>query len=255
MDTFKIQKSQKQKVSSLRQYQDLVLGTRSLWFLIKYELIVLLCGSLPGALGLVLRKLTYPLIIGEVGKGVVFGRDISLRHPQKIRIGDGTIIDDYCMLDAKGNDNQGIVIGSGVFIGRHTVLYCKNGNIFLEDKVNLGYRCTVFSSNEVKIGEGTLFAADCYVMSGGSYDYTDEKPFIEQDGTVSKGPLHIGKDCWLGAKVVVLDGASIGDHSVIGAGAVVTVPIPKGVVAVGIPAKVVKKIVHHSFASKEGKED
>ncbi|MBN1672979.1 MAG: hypothetical protein JXR37_18180 [Kiritimatiellae bacterium] len=58
----------------------------------------------------------------------------------------------------------------------------------------------------------------------------------------TKGPLTIGPNCWLGARVTVLDAANIGERCVIGAGAVVTKPIPPDSVAVGIPAKVVKTL-------------
>ena len=54
-----------------------------------------------------------------------------LRHPHKIRIGDNVVIDDNCLIDAKGESNAGIRIGSGVFIGRNTILSCKNGDIEL----------------------------------------------------------------------------------------------------------------------------
>ena len=59
----------------------------------------------------------------------VFGQNVVLRHPHKIRIGDNVVIDDNCLIDAKGDANRGITIGSGVFIGRNTILSCKNGDI------------------------------------------------------------------------------------------------------------------------------
>ncbi len=242
MSTFKIQKSQKQKSSSLKKYQELVIGNPSLWFLIKFELIVLFFGSIPGALGIFLRKWTYPFILGKVGKGVIFGHHITFRHPQKIKIGDDTLIDDFCLLDAKGSDNIGIEMGKGVYIGRNSLVYCKGGNLFLEDRVNVGHRTLIFSSNELRIGAGTMLAADCCLMSGGNYDYRSEIKFADQTGATSKGPLLIGSNCWLGAKVVVMDGASIGEGSVIGAGAIVTEPIAAKSIAVGVPARVIKQI-------------
>ena len=79
-----------------------------------------------------LRGKLYPLILGRVGRNVVFGANVTLRHPHKIAIGDNVVIDDQCCLDAKGTDNRGIVIGNGVFVGRNTILSCKNGDIVLE---------------------------------------------------------------------------------------------------------------------------
>ena len=55
-------------------------------------------------------------------------------------------------------------------------------------------------------------------------------------------PVHIGKNCWLGAGVIVLPGVSIGDNTVVGAGSVVTKDIPANVVAVGSPCRVLREI-------------
>lgn len=230
------------KKSKWQQYCDLVVGSRSFWFCLKYELINLLLSPIPGALGIGLRKWIYPSILGKVGKGIIFGHHVTFRHPRKIEIGEGTVIDDYSMIDAKGSNNCGISIGKHVYIGRQSIIYCKNGDIVLEDKVNLGHRCIIFSANHLHIGEGTMVAADCYAMSGGVYDYKSPVKYAEQDGAISKGPLSIGSNCWIGAKAVILDGASVGNHSVIGAGAVVTDPVPERSIAVGVPAKVIKKI-------------
>ena len=79
-----------------------------------------------------------------------------------------------------------------------------------------------------------------YLLSGGEYDLDDATPVALQPGTCTKGPLLIGEDCWIGAGAKVLDGASLGDHCVIGAGSVVNRPIPANSIAVGVPARVVK---------------
>lgn len=117
------------KISAKEKYQDMVIGSRSLWALIKFELIMLLFNSVPGALGFALRGKVYPLILGKVGRGAAFGRNISFRHPHKIKIGDGVLIDDNAMLDAKGVTNDGIIVGDDCFIGRNSILSCKNGTI------------------------------------------------------------------------------------------------------------------------------
>jgi len=228
--------------SRLQKYRDLVVGEPGWWPLLRYELICGLVGGMPGALGIWLRGKLYPRILGAVGRGVIFGRGLTLRHPRKIRLGDGVVIDDLCMLDAKGRSNDGITIEEGVFVGRNTVLVCKDGDIRLERGVNISYFCEIFSSNAVTVGTVTMIAAYCYLMSGGAYDYESPIPLAEQEEFASRGPLQIGPGCWLGAKVVVLDGAVIGTGAVIGAGAVVSRPIPARSVAVGVPARVIKSI-------------
>src|SRR5712691_241419 len=105
-----------------QKYASLVVGKTDLGSLLKYELIVTLTQSCPGALGLALRKMLYPALLGSCGRNVVFGQNVVLRHPHKIHLGDNVVIDDNCLIDAKGETNAGIRIGSGVFIGRNSIL-------------------------------------------------------------------------------------------------------------------------------------
>lgn len=240
--TFKVKVVGQGKLPRWRQYAEWVVGKTDILGILKYELVTSLLGNFPGAIGLYLRSKLYPLILGEVGKNVVFGRGITLRHPHKIRIGHNVTIDDNCMLDAKGQSNNGITIGNGVFIGRNSVIYCKDGDIEIGEQTNISFNCEVFSSHRVVIGKKVLIAAYCYLMSGGTYDHNNlDVEFVEQDGS-ALGPTIIGDGCWLGAKVVVMDGVTIGERAVVGAGAVVTKNLPAYVVAVGVPAKVVDQV-------------
>ena len=135
----------------------------------------------PGALGLVLRRLLYPRILGGVGSKPIFGRNVSLRHPHKITLGDEVIIDDNCMLDAKGSSNNGIRLGNRVFIGRNSILSCKDGDIVLEDGVNIGFNSEVFSGSKVTIGHDGLLAAYCYVIGGGHEFQNVDVPVQEHE--------------------------------------------------------------------------
>jgi len=219
------------------KYSALIVGKPGWAALLKHEAVVLLSQHVPGALGLALRKWLYPALLGSCGRNVIFGQNVVLRHPHKIHIGDNVMVDDNCLLDAKGTTNQGIRIGNGVFVGRNTILSCKNGNIALADGANIGFNCEVFSASDVSIGTDTLVAAYCYLI-GGDHDMSDpEVPVIEQVRR-SQG-VHVGAGAWLGAGAKVLDGVTIGDRAVVGAGAVVRASVPAGAIAVGIPARVV----------------
>ena len=224
--------------SKAERYADLVVGQRGWWPLVRYELVMLLASWVPGALGLILRGWLYPWLLGACGRNVSFGTNVVLRHPGKIRIGDDVAIDDGCVLDAKGSANRGIDIGSRVFLGRHTLLACKEGDIVLEDGVNISYQCAVFSASSVRIGADTLLAAYCYVVGGGhEFDRTDV-PVIRQ-GRPSKG-IDVGRGVWLGAGAILLDGVSVGHDAVVGAHAVVTQDVPAFAIAAGAPARVVR---------------
>ena len=227
-----------EKKSAFRKYQDLVIGLPGFWDLLKYEFICTFFSAIPGALGLVLRRLTYPVLLGGCGRNVVFGANIVLRHPHKIFIGDNVVIDDNCLVDAKGESNKGITIGSGVFIGRNSILHCKNGDIIVHDNVNIGFNCDIASSNRIEIGEKVLVAAYAYIVGGG-HGYASDVPVTEQK-RVAVG-IKIDSNAWIGAGVTVLDGVTVGEGTVVGAGAVVTGNLPANSLAAGTPAKVIRQ--------------
>ncbi len=225
------------KKSALAKYRDLVVGRPGFLALLRYELITDF-SYCPGAFGLFVRSKLYPRLLGACGRGVVFGTGVVLRHPHKIRIGNDVVVDDHCVLDAKGQSNEGIAIGSGVFIGRNSILSCKNGDIVLGDGANIGFNCEVFSGARVEIGARVMLAAYTYVIGGGhAYDRMDVSP-LEQARTAVG--VTVGEGAWLGAGVKVLDGTSVGANSIVGAGAVVTKAIPENSVAAGIPAEVLR---------------
>jgi acetyltransferase-like isoleucine patch superfamily enzyme len=228
----------RRNASPLRKYQDLVVGSRGLGRLVLYELVMLASSWVPGALGLVLRQLLYPLLLGSVGKGVVFGQGVVLRHPHKVRLGDGVTVDDLVVLDAKGTKNRGIDVGHGVFLGRGTILSCKDGDISIGDHGNFGFHCEVFSGSSVTVGKHGLFAAQSYLVGGGHEFEHTALAVIDQPRS-SRG-IALGDNVWLGAGAKVLDGVRIGRDVVVGANAVVNADLPDGAIAAGVPARVLR---------------
>ena len=126
----------------------------------------------PGALGYFLRKTLYPSLLGACGRQrrvrARRGDAASAEDPHRRRRGDRRQLP----AGREGGHNRGITIGSGVFVGRNTILSCKNGDIDLEDGANIGFNCEVFSASQVRIGRDTLLAAYCYVI-GGDHDFSD----------------------------------------------------------------------------------
>jgi acetyltransferase-like isoleucine patch superfamily enzyme len=228
-----------EKVSALRKYQNLVVGKTGLGALLRYEFLHTFISGIPGALGLALRRLIYPCMLGRVGRNVAIGSHVTFRHPHKVFIGDNVVIDDHCLLDAKGDTNQGITIGSGVFIGRNTILHCKNGDIVIGDEANIGFNCDIASSNYVEIGAKVLIAAYSYIVGGGHDFSRTDVPIMDQE-RVAKG-IRVGDHSWIGAGVTILDGVTVGSDAIIGTGAVVTDSLPEKSIAVGMPARVVRK--------------
>ena len=223
--------------SSRAKYAELVVGRPGLGALLKHEAIIAIAQARSGALGLVLRKALYPRLLGSCGRNVIFGQNVVLRHAHKIHIGSNVVIDDNCLVDAKGESNQGIRIGSGVFIGRNTILSCKDGDIDVADGANIGFNCELFSASRVSIGASALLAAYTYVI-GGDHDFSDPSKSV-LDQTRSSAGVTIGEGVWTGAGAKILDGVTMGAHAVIGAGAVVRDDVPAFAIAVGMPARVV----------------
>jgi acetyltransferase-like isoleucine patch superfamily enzyme len=220
------------------KYSALIIGRPGIGPLLGYELVALFSQWVPGALGLALRRLLYPLLLGRCGHNVVFGQNVVLRHPHKIHIGDNVVVDDNCLLDAKGTANSGIQIGTGVFIGRNTILSCKDGDITIGDRANIGFNCEIFSASRVSVGADTLIAAYAYLV-GGDHRVTDRAQSVLDQPRQSAG-ITVGIGAWIGAGALVLDGVSVGDRAIVGGGAVVRSDVPAGGTAVGVPARLVE---------------
>jgi len=239
--SLKVQKAM-QGGSRLRRYGDLVVGSGRLRDILVYELLTGLLGGMPGMAGLFLRAKLYPLLFGGFGTGSLIGRNVTIRHPRRIVLGKDVVVDDNATLDAKGFSNRGITLGEGVYVGRNSILYCKDGDITLEEKVNISHNCQLFSAGRLQIGAGTLVAGFAYIMSGGEYDIEGGTPLVEQEAGRPARATFVGRNCWIGGHAVLMDGTSVGDGTVIGAGAVVKGDLPGGVVAVGVPARPVRQI-------------
>jgi acetyltransferase-like isoleucine patch superfamily enzyme len=224
----------------LRRYRDIVVGPDSGWgHLVLQELLTTCLGPLPGLLGLGLRRLFYPLLFAEVGRGCTLGVNLSLRQPSRISLGRGILVDDGCQLSVRGGTGVAISLEDGVFAGRHSVLTTRCGTIHVGERTSISACCRIASTSRVTIGRLVQIAAFTYIGGGDHRIDRVDVPIIEQ-GFESRGGVEIEDDVWIGAGVVVHDGVYIGNGAVIGAGSVVTKDIPPYAVALGAPARVVR---------------
>jgi len=241
MSTIRSDKLIRNKLSSGRQsplatYRQLTVGQMSTWKFIIYELITMLVMPLPGGLGFLLRKKLYRFYFGKMGRGAIIGRNVTLRHPDRIFLGDNVTIDDGCIVDGRGAE-AGVVFDDGVMINRNCMVLAKNGPIHIGAKTTIGANSVIVSMAGVEIGSSVMFAGGCYISAGAYRVDGSHGPLMEQDA-YSEGPITVGSGAWLGTSAVVLDGASVGSGTVVGAGAVVDGPIPEHVIALGVPARV-----------------
>lgn len=227
--------------SPFRAYQDVVVGTRSLPFLLRHELLMLLCNGRQGAAGLWLRSRLFPSLLRSCGRGVVFGRDLALRNPGRIRIGSNVVIDDNCVLDGHAEHGVGVEIGDRVMIARNVQISAKGGRISIGDDVGIGANSELraLAGNVLEIGDHVLIAPNVYL--GASFYHADrlDIPVAEQ-GLDPRGGVRIGRGAWLGAGVTVVDGVTVGEDAIVAAGAVVTKDVAPRTVVGGVPARVLR---------------
>ncbi|MDX8397184.1 MAG: acyltransferase [Mariprofundaceae bacterium] len=131
-------------------------------------------------------------------------------------------------------------IGAGAVLKEQVKIACNGGCICLGERVQVGYFSVIASHGSIQVGADTLIAE--HVSIRGSQHRFDQGAVPKLMQGYSVEPIVIGINVWIGAKVVILPGVEIGDHAVIGAGAVVTHSIPAGKLAVGIPAKVIADV-------------
>lgn len=171
------------------------------------------------------------------GNDIHVGFNWAITHPECISIGNNFSAKDNlrleCWCDYRGEPTD----------------YCRINKLEPEltigDNVSMVSNCQISCVNKVFIGEGCLFGDNVFITDNfhgvcSSIGELNVSP-IERKLS-SKGPVVIGKNCWLGRNVCIMSGVTIGDGCVIGANAVVTHDIPAYTIAGGIPAKVIREV-------------
>jgi maltose O-acetyltransferase len=126
----------------------------------------------------------------------------------------------------------------GETVWMQPLFYCDYGsNIHLGERVYFNFNCVVLDVCPVTIGPYTLFGPAVQIYTA-THPLNAARRRTEEFGR----PVTIGRDVWVGGGAIILPGVTIGDEAVIGAGSVVTTDIPAGVLAVGNPCRVVRKI-------------
>lgn len=200
-----------------------------------------------------LRFFTIKLL--SLGYGILRLKRIELVfiHPQttikcasKIKIGKNFSVAQGCYIDALSK--QGLNCGDNVSIGFNTHIQLTGSlkmigqGMKIGNNVGLGTHGYYGSgAGFVEIGNDTILGN--YVsIHPENHNYKDKNIPIRLQGVNSKGGVKIGNNCWIGAKVTILDGTVIGNNCIVAAGAVVKGSFPDNVMIGGIPAKIIKNI-------------
>ena len=189
-----------------------------------------------------LRGVALALRTGRLVYPVFVGRGVVVTDASSLRLSPGVSIGDYCRLDCLGR--AGIALGPGTTLRRGAQIEvtstlgdlafgCRTGA-----RVGIGEGSFIGAKGPVTIGDETNLGPGCKVIAENHGFADPTRPIREQQ--LSRRGVAIGRDCWLGANVVVTDGCSIGDGAVMAAGAVVTGDVPAGTIVAGVPARVLR---------------
>ena len=129
-------------------------------------------------------------------------------------------------------------IGDGCYIEPPLHANWAGAHVHFGNNVYANFNLTLVDDTHIYVGDGTMFGPNVVIATAGHPILPQLRERVGQFNM----PVHIGKNCWLGAGVIVLPGVSIGDNTVVGAGSVVTKDIPANVVAVGSPCRVLREI-------------
>lgn len=132
-------------------------------------------------------------------------------------------------------------IGEGCYIEPPFHANWGGKHVHFGKNVYANFNLTMVDDTHIYVGDCTMFAPNVTVATAGH----PILPSLREKAYQFNMPVHIGKNCWIGAGALIMPGVSIGDNSVIGAGSVVTKDIPANVVAVGNPCRVLREIGEH----------
>lgn len=177
----------------------------------------------------------------KIAKNVFIGKKVKVIERKQLTLGQKTKLQEGVYIDALSQD--GVSIGDGVVIGRNTRIECTGGLQSIGKGVRIGSRttfgndCMFGAAGGIEIGDDVV-AGQFIRFHSENHNFDDTTKLIREQGVTHKG-IKIGNNCWIGAGVVFLDGAELGDGCVIGANTVVTKKFPSNVVIAGIPAKII----------------
>jgi acetyltransferase-like isoleucine patch superfamily enzyme len=178
------------------------------------------------------------------GKLVFFGINVRLFNRGNMSFGNNINIGDYVKLSALGKDK--LELGNNVNIGSHSQVIISTSFNNLGEFIKVGDNVGIGEFSYIGGGGGTIIGQDTIIGQYFSthpenHNFLNKNLLIREQGTTRKG-INIGKNCWIGAKVTILDGVIIADGCVVAAGSVITKSFDKNSIIGGVPAKLIKKI-------------
>lgn len=132
-------------------------------------------------------------------------------------------------------------IGEGCYVEPPFHSNFGGAHVHFGRNVYANFNLTCVDDTHIYVGDCTMFGPNVTVATAGH----PILPELREKAYQYNAPVHIGRNCWIGAGAVILPGITIGDNVVVGAGSIVTKDLPSDVVAVGNPCKVLREINNH----------
>lgn len=170
--------------------------------------------------------------------GICIGKNVKARGKLDIVTDWGSQIileNDACL-----NSDSHWCLASSIYSPCKLRTFYNTAKIIIGNNVTVNGSSIVARSKTIKIGKGTNIAPNCMIMDTDFHDPWPSEGRFKRTGIENDQDVIIGENVWIGSRSIILKGAHIGDNSVIAAGSVVSGAIPSGVLAGGIPAKVIR---------------
>ncbi len=135
-------------------------------------------------------------------------------------------------------------IGEGCYIEPPLHANWGGRHVHFGRNIYANFNLTLVDDTHIYVGDNTMFGPNVVVATAGH----PLLPELREQGYQYNAPVHIGRNCWIGAGAILLPGVTVGDNAVIGAGSIVTRDVPASVLAVGNPCRVLREIGEHDRA-------
>ena len=135
-------------------------------------------------------------------------------------------------------------IGEGCYIEPPLHANWGGRHVHFGRNIYANFNLTLVDDTHIYVGDYTMFGPNVVVATAGH----PLLPELREQGFQYNAPVHIGRNCWIGAGAILLPGVTVGDNAAIGAGSIVTKDVPASVLAVGNPCRVLREIGEHDRA-------
>ncbi|MEO6136072.1 MAG: acyltransferase [Ginsengibacter sp.] len=191
-----------------------------------------------------LRGFSIKYFLGGCNGLLFLGKRCRIKHKSNLHLGRSVNIGDNVEINALAK--EGVHIGNNVSILRNTIIECTGvirnlgTGLQIGNNVGIAQNCFIQVRGRVVIEDDVIFGPGVSIFSE-NHNFSDTEKPIRDQGETRIG-VTIRKGAWLGSGVRILDGVTVGEHTIIAAGSVVNKNVPAFCIAGGIPAKIIKEL-------------